>query len=76
MSACAIGASNKVVAEQAGAPAHAVGRWCARFAQHRIADLGDMPPPGGPRMVTDEQVAASGTKTCLAANVHEPPSSG
>lgn len=31
--------------------------------QYRIAGLGDMPRPGGPRTVTDEQVAAVVTKT-------------
>jgi transposase len=34
-----------------------VGRWRARFVEHRIPGLGDMPRPGGPRTVTDEQVA-------------------
>ncbi|HEV3172960.1 MAG TPA: IS630 family transposase [Actinocrinis sp.] len=54
---CAGGASNKDVAELLGATPHAVGRWRARFVAHRIAGLGDMPRPGGPRTVTDEQVA-------------------
>ncbi|RPE27946.1 transposase [Kitasatospora cineracea] len=35
---------------------HAVGGWRARFVEHRIAGLGDMPRPGGPRTVTDGQV--------------------
>jgi transposase len=61
--ACATGASNKDVAEQLGSTPHAVGRWRARFVQYRIAGLGDMPRPGGPRTVTDEQVAAVITKT-------------
>ncbi|MFC9165486.1 IS630 family transposase [Streptomyces fungicidicus] len=56
--ACATGASNKDVAAQLGSTAHAVGRWRKRFVEHRIAGLGDMPRPGGPRTVTDEQVAA------------------
>jgi transposase len=61
--ACAGGASNKDVAEQLGSTPHAVGRWRARFVQHRIAGLGDMPRPGGPRTVSDEQVAAVIAKT-------------
>lgn len=41
----------------------AVGCWRARFGQYRIAGLGDMPRPGGPRTVTDEQAAAVVTRT-------------
>ncbi len=55
--ACAAGASNKDVAAEVGSTPHAVGRWRARFVEHRIAGLGDMPRPGAPRTVTDEQVA-------------------
>ncbi|MFI5635771.1 IS630 family transposase [Streptomyces sp. NPDC051664] len=61
--ACAEGASNKDVAAQLGSTPQAVGRWRSRFVQHRIAGLGDMPRPGGPRTVTDEQVAAVVTRT-------------
>lgn len=61
--ACATGATNKDVAAQVGSTPHAVGRWRARFIEHRIAGLGDMPRSGGPRTVTDEQVAAVVTKT-------------
>lgn len=61
--ACAEGASNKDVAARLGSTAHAVGRWRARFVEHRIAGLGDMPRSGGPRSVTDEQVAALVTRT-------------
>ena len=61
--ACATGASNKDVAAQLGSTPHAVGRWRKRFVEHRIAGLGDMPRPGGPRTVTDEQVAAVVQKT-------------
>ncbi|MET7326313.1 IS630 family transposase [Streptomyces sp. NPDC005549] len=56
--ACAAGASNKDVAAQLGSTPHAAGRWRARFVEHRIARPGDMPRSGGPRTVTDEQVAA------------------
>ncbi|MCX5338528.1 IS630 family transposase [Streptomyces atratus] len=61
--ACASGASNKDVAAQLGSTPHAVGRWRARFVEHRIAGLGDMPRSGGPRKVTDEQVTAVVTRT-------------
>jgi transposase len=61
--ACATGLSNKDVAAELGATPHAVGRWRARFIEHRIAGLGDMPRSGGPRTVTDEQVAVVVTKT-------------
>jgi transposase len=61
--ACAEGVSNKDVAAQLGSTPQAVGRWRARFVQYRIAGLGDMPRPGGPRTVTDEQVAAVVTRT-------------
>ncbi|WP_268245889.1 helix-turn-helix domain-containing protein [Streptomyces chryseus] len=61
--ACAEGVSNKDVAAQLGSTPQAVGRWRARFVQYRIAGLGDMPRSGGPRTVTDEQVAAVVAKT-------------
>ncbi|MEU8651430.1 helix-turn-helix domain-containing protein [Streptomyces sp. NPDC048737] len=59
----ATGASHKDVAAQVGSTPHAVGRWRKRFVEHRIAGPGDMPRPGGPRTVTDEQVAAVVTRT-------------
>jgi transposase len=61
--ACATGATNKDVAAQVGSTPHAVGRWRARFVEHRIAGLGDMPRSGGPRTVSDDQVAALVTTT-------------
>jgi transposase len=54
---------SKDVAARLGSTSHAVGRWRARFVEHRIAGLGDMPGPSGPRTVTDEQVAALVSKT-------------
>ncbi|MFD3418882.1 helix-turn-helix domain-containing protein [Streptomyces decoyicus] len=51
------------MAAQLGSTPHAMGRWRKRFVEHRIAGLGDMPRPGGPRTVTDEQVASVVTKT-------------
>ncbi|TSB40761.1 IS630 family transposase [Streptomyces benahoarensis] len=65
--ACAEGFSNKDVAVRLGSTAHAVGRWRARFVEHRIVGLGDMPRSGGPRSVTDEQVAALVAKTLESA---------
>ncbi|SCD69470.1 transcriptional regulator, RpiR family [Streptomyces sp. BpilaLS-43] len=65
--ACAEGASNKDVAARLGSTPHAVGRWRARFVEHRITGLGDMPRSGGPRTVTDEQVAALVTRTLESA---------
>ncbi|MFE5539995.1 IS630 family transposase [Streptomyces sp. NPDC056492] len=61
--ASAGGATNKDVAALVGSTPQAVGRWRARFLRHRIAGLGDMPRSGGPRTVTDEQVAALVTRT-------------
>lgn len=65
--ACAEGTSNKDVAARLDSTPHAVGRWRARFVEHRIAGLGDMPRSGGPRSVTDEQVAALVAKTLESA---------
>jgi len=61
--ACAEGLSNKDVAARLGSTPHAVGRWRSRFVEHRIPGLGDMPRSGGPRSVTDEQVAAVVART-------------
>ncbi|MDJ1132729.1 TetR family transcriptional regulator [Streptomyces iconiensis] len=65
--ACAGGASNKDVAAEVGSSPHAVGRWRARFVERRIAGLGDMPRSGGPRTVTDEQVATVVRRTLETA---------
>ncbi|MBM9617647.1 IS630 family transposase [Streptomyces zhihengii] len=65
--ACAEGTSNKDVAARLDSTPHAVGRWRARFVEHRIAGLGDMPRSGGPRSVTDEQVAALVAETLESA---------
>ncbi len=55
--ACATGATNREVARQVGAEEHTVGKWRARFVRDRLPGLGDLPRPGGPRTVSDEQVA-------------------
>ncbi|MFI1414961.1 IS630 family transposase [Streptomyces sp. NPDC020707] len=56
--ACASGVANREVARQVGAEEHTVGKWRARFVRERMAGLGDLPRPGGPRSMSDEQVAA------------------
>ncbi|WP_455710822.1 helix-turn-helix domain-containing protein [Streptomyces mutabilis] len=55
--ACATGATNREVARQVGAEEHTVGKWRARFVRDRLPGLGDLPRPGGPRTVSDKQVA-------------------
>ncbi|MFF9863997.1 hypothetical protein ACF1G0_00960 [Streptomyces sp. NPDC013953] len=52
------GASNKDAAARLVSTPHAADRRRKRFVEHRIAGLGGMPRPDGPRTVTDEQVAA------------------
>nr|WSW63301.1 hypothetical protein OG513_34695 [Streptomyces sp. NBC_00998] len=54
------------MAAQLGSTPQAVGRWPARFVRYRIAGPGDMPRPGGPRTVTDEQVDTVVTRTLEA----------
>jgi transposase len=61
--ACAAGATNREVARQVGVEEHTVGKWRARFVRDRLEGLGDLPRPGGPRSVSDEQVAAVVKKT-------------
>jgi transposase len=55
--ACATGATNREVARQVGAEEHTVGKWRTRFVRDRLPGLGDLPRLGGPRTVSDEQVA-------------------
>ncbi|MDX3798112.1 helix-turn-helix domain-containing protein [Streptomyces sp. AK04-3B] len=50
--------SNRDVGALVGMTGQSVGRWRSRFVEHRIAGLGDLPRSGGPRSVSDEQVAA------------------
>lgn len=54
--ACAEGASNKDVAEDLGISTATVGKWRARFLEHRLDGLVDDPRPGRPATVTAEQV--------------------
>ncbi len=61
--ACASGARNKDVAAKLDVCQHTVGKWRARFAEHRVEGLRDEPRPGAPRTVEDERVEALVTAT-------------
>jgi transposase len=61
--ACAEGASNKEVAAALRVSQPTVGKWRARFVEHRLEGLSDEPRPGAPRKITDEQVEAVVVKT-------------
>ena len=61
--ACATGASDKDVAAELGSTLHVVGKWRARFVEHRISGLEDTAQRGGPRTVTDEQVVGLVVRT-------------
>ena len=65
--ACADGLPNTVVAEQLGVNKVTVGKWRARFVEHRLEGLSDEPRPGAPRTVTDERVEAVIVKTLEVA---------
>ena len=52
----ATGAANTVVAERLGVSRPTVGKWRARFLEHRLDGLVDDPRPGRPATVTAEQV--------------------
>lgn len=54
--ACAGGADNKTVAAQLGCAAATVGKWRARFVEHRLDGLTDEARPGRPTTITAEQV--------------------
>src|SRR4051812_17282121 len=61
--ACAGGDSNTAVAEQLKINKVTVGKWRARFVQHRLEGLADEPRPGAPRTVTDDAVEQVIVKT-------------
>ena len=52
------GVDNKSIAEKLGLSRATVGKWRTRFLRQGLAGLYDEPRPGGPRSVTDEQVAS------------------
>ena len=54
--ACAAGADNQTVAAQLGCAAATVGKWRARFVEHRLDGLTDEQRSGRPASVTADQV--------------------
>ncbi len=50
------GLSNREVAARLGCSDATVGKWRARFLEHRLAGLVDEPRSGRPRSVTNEMV--------------------
>lgn len=51
------GLSNEVVAQRTGVCPHSVGKWRRRFLADRLNGLEDLPRPGAPRRINDEQIA-------------------
>jgi len=51
------GMNNKTIAQQVGLSAIMVGLWRRRFIQQGLVGLYDEARPGGPRSISDEQVA-------------------
>src|SRR5215472_4614621 len=54
--ACADGGSNTGVAAELGVSRTTVAKWRSRFLAARLQALGDLPRPGAPRKITNEQV--------------------
>jgi transposase len=54
--ACAEGLNNKSVGERLGCHPDTVGKWRARFMEHRLDGLYDEPRPGRPRTISVDQV--------------------
>jgi transposase len=54
--ACADGGDNKTVAAQLRCSAVTVGKWRARFIEHRLDGLSDDPRPGRPATISLDQV--------------------
>jgi putative transposase len=63
------GMSNKAVAARVGLSNVMVGVWRRRFLKQGIMGLYDEPRPGGPRSITDEQVA-----DLIRTTLQKPPS--
>ena len=61
--ACADGAANTVIAEDLQVTRQMVGKWRARFVEHRLEGLSDEPRPGAPRKITDAAVEEVIVKT-------------
>ncbi|MFI0509505.1 hypothetical protein ACH3Y9_08405 [Streptomyces sp. WSLK1-5] len=60
--------SNKDVGALVGMTGQSVGRWRARFLEHRIAGLGDLPRSGGPRSVSDRRGPAGSVVRALTGS--------
>jgi transposase len=60
---CADGEDNKTVAKALGTSHVSVGKWRARFVEHRLDGLVDEPRPGAVRKITDDQIEALIVKT-------------
>lgn len=54
--ACAAGADNKTVAVELGCAQATVGKWRARFVEHRLDGLTDDDRPGRPNSITVDQI--------------------
>jgi len=54
--ACASGSDNKTVAAELGCAQATVGKWRARFVEHRLDGLSDEDRPGRPASISAEQV--------------------
>jgi len=63
------GLTNKAVAARVGLSNVMVGVWRQRFVKQGVMGLYDEPKPGGPRSITDEQVAE-----LIRTTLHKPPS--
>jgi len=61
--ACASGLDNQVVAERQRVTKQMVGKWRARFVEHRLEGLLDAPRSGAPRTIDDARVDAVIAKT-------------
>jgi len=61
--ACAEDLPNTEVAAQLGVNRATVGKWRARFVEHRLDGLHDEPRPGAPRAITDDDVERVIVKT-------------
>jgi transposase len=52
-----------MVAARTGVSRESVRKWRVRFMERRLDGLADVPRPGAPRKITDEQVEVLVTRT-------------